>query len=120
MASVSLYLCIEIMNSEIEIKIRRLIKDKLGNDESQITEDATFKDDLEVDSLDFTELIVSIEKEFKIAIPDDVYDKLNTVGALNRHVTKLVDPYGLNDSKAVKATRSEPEPEPEFEEQDTL
>lgn len=80
------------MNSAIEIKIRQLIIDKLGKDESQITDEASFRDDLEVDSLDFTELIVGIEKEFKIAIPDDVYDRLKTVGALNALVAKLVSP----------------------------
>jgi len=80
------------MNSAIEIKIRQLIIDKLGKDESQITDEASFRDDLEVDSLDFTELIVGIEKEFKIAIPDDVYDRLKTVGALNALVAKLVNP----------------------------
>lgn len=103
------------MNSAIEIKIRQLIKDKLGKDESQITGEASFRDDLEVDSLDFTELIVSIEKEFKISIPDDVFEKLKNVGELNKHVAKLVNPYGAIQSKAMKKMA-----EPELEEQDAL
>jgi len=87
------------MNSAIELKIRQLIIDKLGKDESQITDEASFRDDLEVDSLDFTELIVGIEKEFKIAISDDMYDRLKTVGALNALVARLVDPSGTTHVK---------------------
>lgn len=88
------------MNSAIEIKIRQLIKDKLGKDESQITDEAAFRDDLEVDSLDFTELIVGIEKEFKISISDEVYDRLKTVGALNAYVARLADPSGITHAEA--------------------
>lgn len=80
------------MNSVIEIKIRQLIIDKLGKEESQIADEASFRDDLEVDSLDFVELIVCIEKEFKVSIPDDVYDRLKTVGTLNACVARLVNP----------------------------
>lgn len=98
------------MNSAIEIKICQLIKDKLGKDESQITDEASFRDDLEVDSLDLTELVVSIEKEFKIGISDDMYDRLKTVGALNALVAKLVDPPGTTAAKVT-------EPVEEFEEQ---
>lgn len=103
------------MSNATDIKIRQLIKDKLGKDESQITNDATFSDDLEVDSLDFTELIVSIEKEFKIAIADDMYEKLKTVGALVAYVDKLVDPYGAAE-KNTPAKKPEPQPEPEEQE----
>lgn len=101
------------MNSVIEIKIRQLIKDKLGKEEWQITNEAAFRDDLEVDSLDFTELIAGIEKEFKISISDDVYDRLKTVGALNAHVTKLVYPQGTTQAKEKVVV-----PVMEFEEQE--
>ena len=107
----------------VDIKIRQLIKDKLGKDESQITGDASFRDDLEVDSLDFVELIVSIEKEFKISVPDDMYERLKTVGALNDHVARLVDPH---NHAAAKKTGSERvagpvnEAEPELEEEEAL
>ena len=77
--------------NDITLKIHRFIKDKLGVDESAITNSASFYDELEVDSLDFCELIVDIEKEFDISIPDDMYERLKTVGALVNYVTKNVD-----------------------------
>jgi len=104
------------MNSAIDIKIRQLIKDKLGKDESQIIDEASFRDDLEVDSLDFTELIVGVEKEFKIAIPDDMYERLKTVGALKILVAKLVDPAGAAHAKVVNTKVTENE----LEEQEAL
>lgn len=78
-----------IMN-EITSKLRQFIEDKLGVEESTITDSASFYNDLDVDSLDFCELIVDIEKAFDIVIPDDDYDKLRTVGALEKYVSKLV------------------------------
>jgi len=77
--------------NDITLKIHQFIKDKLGVDESAITNSASFYDELEVDSLDFCELIVDIEKEFDISIPDDMYERLKTVGALVNYVTKNVD-----------------------------
>ena len=93
--------------NEIEIKVRQLIKDKLGKDEKQITNEATFRDDLEVDSLDFFELVTEVEKAYDITIPEDIFDRLRTVGALTTYVTKLVDP------ELIKS------PEMEFEEQES-
>jgi acyl carrier protein len=74
--------------NDINVKIHQIIKDKLGVDESAITNNASFYDDLDVDSLDFCELIVDIETEFNIAIPDDKYEKFKTVGLLVNYVTK--------------------------------
>ena len=81
---------IEKMN-DITLKVHQFIKDKLDVDESAITNSASFYDDLEVDSLDFCELIVDIEKEFAISIPDDMYEKFKTVGALVNYVAKKTD-----------------------------
>ncbi|MGZ4000724.1 MAG: acyl carrier protein [Mucilaginibacter sp.] len=77
--------------NEITLKIYQLIKDKLEIDESAITSNASFYNDLEVDSLDFCELIVDVEKEFDITIPDDRYERLKTVGALVNYVITRVD-----------------------------
>jgi acyl carrier protein len=77
--------------NEITLKISQFIKDKLDVDASEITNSASFYDDLGVDSLDFCELIVDIEKEFDITIPDEVYGKFKTVGALVNYVAKKVD-----------------------------
>lgn len=76
--------------NDINIKIHQFIKDKLGVEESAITNNASFYDDLDVDSLDFCELIVDIEKEFNITIPDEMYEKFKTVGLLANHVSRQV------------------------------
>ncbi|MDE6877773.1 MAG: acyl carrier protein [Odoribacter sp.] len=57
-----------------------IIVDKLGVDESEVTPEATFTNDLGADSLDTVELIMELEKEFNITIPDDQAEKITTVG----------------------------------------
>ena len=66
--------------SEISTKVRAIIIDKLGVDENEVTPEASFTNDLGADSLDTVELIMELEKEFNIAIPDDQAEKINTVG----------------------------------------
>ena len=66
--------------SEIESKVKAIIVDKLGVEESQVTLDASFAADLNADSLDTVELIMEFEKEFGISIPDDKAEKIGTVG----------------------------------------
>jgi acyl carrier protein len=66
--------------SEIENKVKAIIVDKLGVEESQVTMDANFQNDLNADSLDTVELIMEFEKEFGISIPDDKAEKIGTVG----------------------------------------
>ena len=61
-------------------KVKAIIVDKLGVDESEVTPEASFTNDLGADSLDTVELIMEFEKEFNIAIPDDQAEKINTVG----------------------------------------
>jgi acyl carrier protein len=94
----------------IKVKIHQFIQDKLGVDESAITSHASFYNDLEVDSLDFCELIVDIEKEFDIRIPDDQYEKLNTVGALINYVAKQVN-HGLPKVSEMNMVAEEEEEE---------
>ncbi len=67
--------------SNIADKVKAIIVDKLGVDESKVTPEAKFSDDLGADSLDTVELIMELEKEFGITIPDDQAEKLTTVGA---------------------------------------
>jgi acyl carrier protein len=80
--------------NDINVKIHQFIEDKLGVDKSVITNSASFYDDLEVDSLDFCELIVDVEKEFNMSIPDDQYERMKTVGSLVSYVAKHVN-HGL-------------------------
>lgn len=66
--------------SEIRGKVKTIIMDKLGVEEAEITDEASFTIDLGADSLDTVELIMEFEKEFNIAIPDDQAEKIGTVG----------------------------------------
>ncbi len=66
--------------SDIATRINAIIVDKLGVDESEVTPEASFTNDLGADSLDTVELIMEFEKEFNIAIPDDQAENIGTVG----------------------------------------
>ena len=66
--------------SDIQNRVKALIVDKLGVDESEVKPEATFTNDLGADSLDTVELIMELEKEFNITIPDDQAEKIATVG----------------------------------------
>ena len=66
--------------SDVTTKVKAIIVDKLGVDESEVTTTASFTDDLGADSLDTVELIMEFEKEFDIQIPDDKAEKIATVG----------------------------------------
>jgi acyl carrier protein len=66
--------------SDIASRVKAIIVDKLGVEESEVTLEASFTDDLGADSLDTVELIMEFEKEFNIAIPDDKAETIATVG----------------------------------------
>lgn len=66
--------------SEIASKVQKIMVDKLGVEESEVTPTASFTNDLGADSLDTVELIMEFEKEFGISIPDDQAEKIQTVG----------------------------------------
>ncbi|MCG9911145.1 MAG: acyl carrier protein [Flavobacteriales bacterium] len=72
--------------SEIAAKVKAIIVDKLGVDENEVTEAASFTNDLGADSLDTVELIMEFEKEFNIAIPDDQAEKIGTVGEAIKYI----------------------------------
>jgi acyl carrier protein len=76
--------------SEIENKVKAIIVDKLGVEESQVTLDASFAADLNADSLDTVELIMEFEKEFNITIPDEDTQKISTVGDAVAYIEKAV------------------------------
>ncbi len=61
-------------------KVKAIIVDKLGVDEVEVTNEASFTNDLGADSLDTVELIMEFEKEFDIQIPDDKAESIATVG----------------------------------------
>jgi acyl carrier protein len=66
--------------SDVKSKVISIIVDKLGVEESEVANEASFTNDLGADSLDTVELIMEFEKEFNIAIPDDQAEKIQTVG----------------------------------------
>lgn len=66
--------------SDIQKKVREIIVEKLGVEESAVTLEASFTNDLGADSLDTVELIMEFEKEFDISIPDEQAETITTVG----------------------------------------
>ena len=66
--------------SDVATKVQAIIVDKLGVDASEVTNEASFTNDLGADSLDTVELIMEFEKEFDIQIPDDKAESIATVG----------------------------------------
>lgn len=65
--------------ASIEEKVQQIIAEQLGVDESQVTGDASFMDDLGADSLDTVELVMALEEEFDIEISDEDAEKIQTV-----------------------------------------
>ncbi|MEA2043245.1 MAG: acyl carrier protein [Bacteroidota bacterium] len=66
--------------SDVSSRVKAIIVDKLGVEEDEVNNEASFTDDLGADSLDTVELIMEFEKEFNIAIPDDKAESIGTVG----------------------------------------
>jgi acyl carrier protein len=60
-------------------EVKKVVVEQLGVDESEITPEASFVDDLGADSLDLVELIMSLEEQFDVEIPDDEAEKIKTV-----------------------------------------
>ena len=82
-------------NAEIEAKVKQAIVDKLGVEESAVTPEASFINDLGADSLDTVELVMKFEEEFDIKIPDEDADSIQTVG---NAVTYIENKLSSNES----------------------
>ena len=65
--------------SSIEERVKKIIVEQLGVSDEQVTTDASFVDDLGADSLDTVELVMALEEEFDVEIPDDEAEKITTV-----------------------------------------
>ena len=73
---------------DVEAKVKEIIIDKLGVEESQITPEASFTNDLGADSLDIVELVMGFESDFQVSIPDEDAEKIGTVGDAVRYLTE--------------------------------
>lgn len=69
-------------------KVKKLIVEQLGVEEDDIAMESSFIDDLGADSLDIVELIMALEEEFSLEIPDDEAEKITTVGDAVGYITK--------------------------------
>jgi acyl carrier protein len=70
-------------------RVQKIIVDKLGVDESEVTPEASFTNDLGADSLDTVELIMEFENEFDISIPDESAEKIQTVGDAVKYLEEV-------------------------------
>ena len=71
----------------VDQKVKELVAQQLGVNEEQVTETASFKDDLGADSLDTVELVMAFEEEFNIEIPDEDAEKIQTVGQAIEYIS---------------------------------
>ncbi len=70
----------------VEARVKEIIIDQLGVDEAQVKPEASFIDDLGADSLDTVELVMALEEEFDLEIPDDQAEQIKTVGDAIKYV----------------------------------
>ncbi len=78
-------------NEELFQNIKQMIVNQLGVDESIITMESSFVDDLNADSLDMVELVMAMEQEFDISIPDEVAERVSTVGDAVEYIKGLTE-----------------------------
>jgi acyl carrier protein len=79
-----------MQRDELLKKVRAIVADKLSISEDQVTENASFIEDLGADSLDTVELVMALEDEFGLDIPDEEAEKLTTVGKAMDYISAKV------------------------------
>lgn len=72
----------------VEERVKKIVVEQLGVEEAQVTKEASFVDDLGADSLDTVELVMALEEEFKLEIPDEEAEKISTVGQAVEYIEK--------------------------------
>lgn len=76
---------------EIEERVIDIVAEQLGESKDKITRETSFVNDLGADSLDTVELVMELEEVFNISIPDDVAEKIQTVGQAIDYITKAIE-----------------------------
>ncbi len=74
------------MSQDIFERVRKIVAEQLGIDESEITPESHFIDDLGADSLDTVELVMALEEEFGLEVPDEDAEKIQTVGDVVKYI----------------------------------
>ncbi len=75
---------------EVEERVKKIISEQLGVEEEEVVPDAKFVDDLGADSLDTVELVMALEEEFEVEIPDEDAEKIQTVGGASDFIKEKV------------------------------
>jgi len=83
--------------ASVEERVIEIVADQLGVSKDQITRETHFVNDLGADSLDTVELVMELEEEFDINIPDDAAEKIQTVGQAVDHISAAVDGSGKKE-----------------------
>ncbi len=74
--------------SDVQSRVNKIVVEHLGVDESKVTPEASFIEDLGADSLDIVELVMAFEEEFGVEIPDDQVENITTVGMACSYIEK--------------------------------
>ena len=75
----------------VEQRVKEIIVEQLGVEEGQVTEPAKFVEDLGADSLDTVELVMALEEEFSLEIPDEDAEKITSVGDAIKYINEKAD-----------------------------
>ena len=77
--------------STVESRVKKIVVEQLGVKEEEVSNKASFVDDLGADSLDNVELVMALEEEFEIEIPDEVAEKITTVQEAIDHISNHLE-----------------------------
>jgi acyl carrier protein len=79
------------MSAEIFDRVKKVVVEQLEVEPGQVTPEASFANDLKADSLDVVELVMALEEEFDIEIPDEAAEQIDTVGKAVAHISEKVE-----------------------------